>query len=65
MLRNLLDYLSNPFDRHKISKTHDPIIHELKTEAVRVKQQQQKVSGFPFTTTVGNKKLRKEIHHHE
>lgn len=63
MLRHLLDYLSNPFDRKKLSETHDPIINELKRETVRVKRQQEKIA-FPISRTVSNAQLRKEKTHH-
>ncbi len=65
MLKHLLDYLSNPFDRKKLSKTHDPIIREIKKETARVKKQQQKIALFPIAGTVGNPQLRKENTHHE
>lgn len=64
MLRHLLDYLSNPFDRKKLSKTHDPIISEIKRETVRVRKQQEKIASFPIAGTVSNPQLRKEKTHH-
>ena len=64
MLKHLLDYLSNSFDRKKLSETHDPIIKEMKRETVRVKKQQEKIASFPIAGTIGNPQLRKENNHH-